>query len=149
MNYQLKINDKSFDVTIASMSGSSAKVLVNGKSYDVQIGPGIHTEATATVQPGPTGALAVSSPVPQTAKAHPAVSSGIAEGEAILAPMPGLILEVKVKVGQMLVAGETVAVMEAMKMENSLTTHVTGSVKEIYVEKGKQVSTGDLILIVG
>lgn len=146
MNYQLKINDKSFDVTIASISGSLARVLVNGNSYDVQIGP---TQNPTVAAPVPAGASTTCSPASQAAALKPSGNSGVAEGEAILAPMPGLILDVKVKVGQVVVAGETVAVMEAMKMENSLTTHVTGSVKEIHVEKGKEVSTGDLILIIG
>ena len=56
--------------------------------------------------------------------------------ESILAPIPGLILEVKVKVGDAVNAGQIVAVLEAMKMENSLITHVSGTVKEIRVEKG-------------
>lgn len=145
MNYQLKINDKSFDVTIVGISGSSARVLVNGNSYDVQIGPTRNMAATASVVQA--GEAAVSFPAPKAAAVKD--GSGIVEGEAVVAPMPGLILEVKVKVGQMVVAGETVAVMEAMKMENRLTTHVPGCVKEIHVEKGKEVSTGDLILVIG
>jgi glutaconyl-CoA decarboxylase len=69
--------------------------------------------------------------------------------EPILAPIPGLIMEVRVKVGDAVSAGQIVSILEAMKMENSLTTHVSGTVKEIRVEKGSEVSTGDVILIVG
>ncbi len=155
MNYQLTINGKDFDVTIAGITGSTARVLVNGKPYDVRIGQtagggggGTPTvQHVASVPPVSTGSPSVSQP------AAPATSTvqddAPAEGEAILAPMPGLILEVKVKVGQLVVAGETVAVMEAMKMENNLMTHAAGTVKEIRVEKGTEVSTGDVIMVIG
>lgn len=156
MNYQLTINGKTFDVTIAGITGSTARVLVNGNPYDVRIGQAAGGSGGSVSEVRPVAAVqetktADSPPTPQpTAATVTTVNrEPPAEGEAVLAPMPGLILEIKVKVGQVVVAGETVAVMEAMKMENNLVTHVAGTVMEIRVEKGTEVSTGDLIMVIG
>ncbi|MEW6260069.1 MAG: biotin/lipoyl-containing protein [Thermodesulfobacteriota bacterium] len=154
MNYQLTINGKDFDVTIASITGSTARVLVNGSPYDVRIGQRAGSGSAPSMQdPALPRSVSPASPSSVPQQAAPVISAvqdeTPAEGEAILAPMPGLILEVKVKVGQLVVAGETIAVMEAMKMENNLVAHVAGTVKEIRVEKGKEVSTGDIIMVIG
>jgi glutaconyl-CoA/methylmalonyl-CoA decarboxylase subunit gamma len=71
------------------------------------------------------------------------------EGEPILVPIPGLILEVTVVIGETVTAGQTVAIIEAMKMENSITAHMSGTVRDIRVQKGSQVSTRDVIMIIG
>jgi len=152
MNYHLTINGKDFDVTIASFTGTTARVLVNGNPYDVRIGQTAGGGSAPEVRPvAAVQEAAASLPTPQPAAVTVTAvqDEPPAEGEAVLAPMPGLILEIKVKVGQLVVAGETVAVMEAMKMENNLVTHVAGTVKDIRVEKGTEVSTGDVILVIG
>ncbi|MGD9972353.1 MAG: biotin/lipoyl-containing protein [Desulfatirhabdiaceae bacterium] len=158
MKYQLEINQKNFDVTIQSVSGNMAHVLVNGQSYDVRIGKSTGAPAApgATAAPAVTAAPsvvadtgpAVSTPAPTPAP-KPRPPAGPVEGEPILAPIPGLILDVKVKVGDTVDAGQTVAIMEAMKMENSLVSHVSGTVQDVRVQKGSEVSTGDVIMIVG
>ena len=66
----------------------------------------------------------------------------------VTAPIPGLILRINVAVGDAVTAGQTVAVMEAMKMENNLTSAVSGTVQEIRVQKGSEVATGDVIMII-
>jgi biotin carboxyl carrier protein len=156
MKYQLEINQKNFDVTIQSVSGNMAHVLVNGQSYDVRIGKSTGAPATPVVMAAPAVTAApsvvadtvpaVSTPAP---KPEPRPPAGPVEGEPILAPIPGLILDVKVKVGNAVDAGQTVAIIEAMKMENSLVSHVSGTVQDIRVQKGSEVSTGDVIMIVG
>jgi len=62
--------------------------------------------------------------------------------------MPGLILEVKVKPGDTVTVGMTVIIMEAMKMENSITVKIGGTVKEVHVQKGAQVMTGHPLLVI-
>lgn len=71
------------------------------------------------------------------------------KGEPILAPIPGLIIEVKVVVGETVTVGQDIAIIEAMKMENSITAHVSGTVQDIRVQKGSKVSTRDVIMIIG
>ena len=147
MKYHLEINKKSFDVTISSIAANTARVLVNGQPYEVCIGS---PEAPGAVR-RPTGLT----PAPATQVSAPAqrpeslIEPILPGHESIVAPIPGLILEIKVKVGETVVAGQMVAILEAMKMENSLTTHVSGTIKEIRFDKGSEVSTGDVVMIVG
>jgi len=152
MKYQFEINQKNFDVTIGSVSDNMARVVVNGEAYDVKIKktPG---HPVAAVQPAPVQQAPSPEPQPRAAEAAsviiPTPSACPVEGEPILAPIPGLILEVKVTVGEAITAGQSVAIIEAMKMENSIAAHVSGTVRDIRVQKGSQVSTRDVIMIIG
>jgi biotin carboxyl carrier protein len=67
-------------------------------------------------------------------------------GKAINAPLPGRVIELKVKVGDAVKAGQEVVVLEAMKMENSVTTDVAGYVRQIFVAEGDNVAS-DAVLI--
>jgi biotin carboxyl carrier protein len=151
MKYNFEINQKNFDVTISGITGNTASVLVNGQPYNVRIGDPSKTSAQQTAAQSGVTAQATTTPMPiQSQKTEVSFSHVVqSQGEPILAPIPGLIMEVRVKVGDAVSAGQIVSILEAMKMENSLTTHVSGTVKEIRVEKGSEVSTGDVILIVG
>lgn len=151
MKYSLEINKKNFDVTISGISENMARVLVNGQPYEVRIGNPPGTSASPQVPAQPFTAQSQKTAVPGPIKVQKTQASPLpaGQGEPVLAPIPGLILEIRVKVGQTVNAGQIVAILEAMKMENSLVTPVSGTVKEIRVEKGAQVSTGDVILVVG
>jgi biotin carboxyl carrier protein len=151
MQYHLQINQKNFDVTISGIAGNTARVLVNGQPYEVRIGNSPKPAAQPTAAQPAVTVLKAATPAPVLPKKPEAPTSPVVQGigEPVLAPIPGLILEVKVKVGQVVSAGQIVSVLEAMKMENSLITHISGTVTEIRVEKGVQVSTGDVILVVG
>lgn len=154
MKYQLEINQKNYDVTISSFSENMARIVVNGESYDVRIGKS-PDRSIAAVQPSITQSAPVQSdpptPVPESAPAvsHLPTIAGPVEGERILAPIPGLILDIKVAVGETITAGQSVAIIEAMKMENSIVAHVSGTVRDIRAQKGSQVSTNDVIMIIG
>jgi glutaconyl-CoA/methylmalonyl-CoA decarboxylase subunit gamma len=151
MKYHFEINQKNFDVTIIGIAGNTARVLVNEQPYEVLIGNTSKTTAKPTATQPAITEQTTANPMP-TPMQEPRASNPLdlpGQSESILAPIPGLILEIRVKVGEAVSAGQTVAVLEAMKMENSLATHVSGTVKEIRVQKGSEVSTGDVILIVG
>ena len=153
MKYQFEINQKNFDVTISSVSGNMARVVVNGESYDVRIGKS-PDQPMAAIKPAITQPAPVRTElpiqVPEAAPVMPSLlSAGPVEGEPILAPIPGLILDVKVVVGETVTAGQAVAIIEAMKMENSIASHVSGTVRNIRVQKGSQVSTREVIMIIG
>ena len=64
------------------------------------------------------------------------------------APMPGKILNIKVSAGQAVKFGETVIVMEAMKMETTITSPVDGIVSEIHVKAGSRIESGDLLMVI-
>ncbi len=125
-------------------------ITVNGKAYDVAV-----EEMTGGAAPAPVAVPApVASPAPVAAPASDAPAAptpapaASGEGEAVTSPMPGTILDVKVSVGSTVSDGETVAVLEAMKMENDIPAVKAGKVVAINVKKGDTVQTGDVILTI-
>jgi biotin carboxyl carrier protein len=77
------------------------------------------------------------------------IRSGHESGEAMVrAPMPGLVLALSVDPGTNVERGQTVVILEAMKMENDLASPITGKVKEIKVSKGQTVNQGDVLVVV-
>lgn len=75
--------------------------------------------------------------------------SGTATGEAIVqAPMPGLVIGTPVEVGASVTQGQTVVVLEAMKMENDLSAPISGTVKELRVSKGQTVDHGEALVVI-
>lgn len=113
------------------------RITVNGKTYEVTV------EETGAAAPAPAAPAAAASPAP--AKAAPAPSAP-AGAEKVTAPMPGTVLAVKVAVGQAVKKGETVVLLEAMKMENEIPAPRDGVIASISVNKGSSVQAGDLLL---
>jgi biotin carboxyl carrier protein len=150
MGYKISIGKKKFEVEVGQIAEGRARVTVNGETFDVVVEN--FAEASAGIAPV---RLAQASAAPATparsavSLLKPAQASFAAGSDALSAPIPGLILEVKAQVGDTVVKGQVVAVMEAMKMANNLTAHKDGVVREIRVQKGSEVSTGDVILIIG
>ncbi len=68
---------------------------------------------------------------------------------AVVAPIPGKIIQINVRVGEKVTAGQVVALMEAMKMENNLLSPMDGVVREIRAGKDADVATGDVVMIIG
>ncbi|MBQ0068199.1 MAG: biotin/lipoyl-binding protein [Bacteroidales bacterium] len=83
---------------------------------------------------------------PAPAPAAPAAPKAAAGAKAVEAPLPGTITKVLVKVGDAVKAGDTVCMMEAMKMENSITTEYAGTVKAVNVDAGTQVQSGQVLV---
>ena len=78
-----------------------------------------------------------------------AAASAHSSGEArIRAPMPGLVVGVPLEAGASVARGQTVVILEAMKMENDLSTPISGTIKEIRVSKGQTVNQGDVLVVV-
>ena len=94
-------------------------------------------------------AAPVAAPAPKAAPAPaaaPAPKAAPAGANAVIAPLPGTITQILVKVGQQIKAGDTVVMMEAMKMENSITAEYDGTVKAILVQQGAQVQSGEALV---
>ena len=149
MGYKISVGGKKFDVEIGPIVDGQARVSVNKQVYDVMV------DNFAEVAAGIAPAAAAEAPAVPVKPARSAVSllkpahaSFVAGDDALTAPIPGLILEVRVKVGERVSAGQIVAVMEAMKMENNLNAQKDGVVSEIRVQKGTEVSTGDVIMLI-
>jgi biotin carboxyl carrier protein len=147
--YQLTIGDKAFEVEIVSLRGDQARVLVNGRPYEVKFQP--PGRGAAVPAPPPRVAKAAAPPPPRAAPPPPPkVVKPLPTGElgAVVAPMPGSILDVLVKVGDQVKIGETVAKLEAMKMENDLRVTMSGVVSEVRVSKGDSVAVGEVLVVV-
>ncbi len=133
--YKFKINGNEYNVEINSVEGNIADVTVNGASYKV--------EMDTPVAPAPAAAPATpatSAPAPAPAPAPAAAPAGA--GKVITSPLPGVIIEVSVKEGQAVKAGQKVAVIEAMKMENEIQASCDGTVTAVLVNKGDSVLEG-------
>ena len=76
-----------------------------------------------------------------------AASSVSANGEKVVAPMPGNILKVNVNKGDAVKRGQVLLVLEAMKMENEITAPADGKVADVKVEKGQCISAGDVMVV--
>jgi len=85
----------------------------------------------------------------QEVKAAPQQAAVSAGGAVVKAPIPGLVLDVKIKVGDMLQANDVVVILEAMKMESEIATHVAGKVTAILVTKGQNVQEGQALIELG
>ena len=90
----------------------------------------------------------VTTPVAAPAAA-PAAPKAAVTGNKIVAPLPGRVISLKVAVGDSVAAGQEVVVLEAMKMENSITSDYAGTVQDILVAEGDNVATDAVLVIVG
>ena len=112
-------------------------VTVNGVAYNVTVEEGTGAPVAAAA-PAPAA-------VPAPAPAAPAAPAGAAGAVAVNAPMPGNILDVKVKPGDSVKAGDTLLILEAMKMENEISAPQDGTIATIDVRKGDVVDSGALL----
>lgn len=143
--YRFKINGNQYNVDINSVEGNIASVSVNGTSYNVEL----EDAPAAPVQAVPVQASVMTpaaAPV-QAAPAQKPAASGA--GKPVTSPLPGVIIAVKVNVGDSVKAGQEVAVLEAMKMENSIEAVQDGTVTAIHVDKGDSILEGAPIVTIG
>lgn len=136
--YKFKINGNDYNIAINSTTGNVADVTVNGVDYKVEI----ENEMPA-VQAVPQAAAPAAKPAPTPVVAKPA-----GEGRPVTSPLPGVIIEVSVKEGDTVAAGQKVAVLEAMKMENEIQSDRAGVVTKINVAKGDSVLEGAAIVTI-
>lgn len=149
--YKYTINGAQFDVTIDSIVGSKAKVEVNGIPFEVEMqGSSLVEEALPTVSTEAAAAPAAPAAAP-AAPAAPAAAakSGPGAGAPVKAPLPGVVTKILVKEGQGVKKGETVLVLEAMKMENNITAEADGTVTGICVSAGDSVMEGTTLITIG
>lgn len=116
-------------------------IKLNGKVYEVEMG---EMGAAGTYTPAPQGSAPAAAPAP-SAPAAPATGGG----EPIIAPMPGNIIDVKVKVGDVIKKGQVLLVLEAMKMENELVAPHDGQVLSVSATKGSMVNVSEELMRIG
>lgn len=146
--YRFKINGNEYNVAVNSISGNIADVTVNGTQYQVEMenAPAAPVQAvSATQQPAAPAQQATVQAPQQAAQAAPKPSAG---GKAVTSPLPGVIIAVKVNVGDTVKTGQVIAILEAMKMENEIQAEHDGTVASVNVAKGDSVLEGATIVTI-
>lgn len=135
--FKFKILGNEYNVHVISFEDNMAEVEVNGSVYQVELAQEVKTTKTPKlVRSGlaPTKIDALT----------PAV--GLSK---VQSPLPGLIVHIKVKVGDVVKKGQVIMTMEAMKMENNILAEQDGVVSKILVAEGKTVMQGDVLAEIG
>lgn len=129
--YRYRINGHTYNIEIGAENGGTIEVSVNGKVYTVE-----RQEISTTADMAPK-----SIPVQKTAALD-------ANTAAVTAPLPGTIISIKVKPGDKVTANQTVAVLEAMKMENEIEAGYAGTVSEVKVAERDTVLEGAVLITI-
>lgn len=143
--FKFIINGNEYEVDIKNVEDNIAELEVNGTPYSVEV--------DKALQPTKTPKLVRSVAVPST-DSHPAVaktsSPAAPKGTGhIKSPLPGVILEIHVKVGDVVKTGQKVLTLEAMKMENAIESDKDGKVIAIAKQKGDAVMEGEILISIG
>jgi biotin carboxyl carrier protein len=134
--FKYLINGNLYTATLVKMKESAAEIEVNGKLYTV-------TPSQSTRKP-----VAYSRPAQAAAPLEGVPTAAGGPSKAIQSPLPGSILSIDCKVGDVVKKGQKIAILEAMKMENVIPADMDGTVSEILVHKGDTVLEGaDLIIL--
>ena len=145
--YNYTVQGVDYEVDIIEVEGTLAKVSVNGTEFEVEMKEPISTgktfnraKAVKPVEAPVTGSA------PKPAKTPEPVKAG--EGTKICSPLPGTVTSVAVKVGDAVAAGDTVVVLEAMKMQNNIETETAGTVTSVMVNAGDSVMEGAVLVTI-
>ena len=146
--FEYKVQGVDYEVEIEEMEGNIAKVSVNGIPFEVELKQPINPAKAITrpkvVAPAPAAAAPAA---PVARPAAPAAPAGA--GSPVKAPLPGTISSVNVKVGDKVNVGDTVVVLEAMKMQNNIEAENSGTVTSILVKQGELVMEGATLITIG
>ncbi len=168
---KLEIMGKEYQVTIKEFGQYEAKIIVEDKEYvvglkdlgqqivldNIKFQKAFTPAGAAPVPPFDPDKAQSTSPAPVQAPSPAPVSSAPVQsapassgtGSAqVVAPLPGLILNVMVKVGDKVTAGQKIMIMEAMKMENDIPAGISGTVKVLNVKNGDNISEGDILAVI-
>ena len=138
MQYTFKLGGKKSSAEVEEADDNKLQIKLNGKQYEVEID-------RPQAAPKPVVPVAnVQKPAPSApASPSPRPSAG---GNSITSPLPGVVLDIKVKEGDTVAVGQVVMVIEAMKMENNIEATQAGTVSRILKAKGDAVMEGDVLI---
>ena len=155
--YRYRINGHTYNIEIGAENGETIEVSVNGKVYTIErqeisttadMAPKSISVQTTEALPKGT-ARPASTPNVQAASVKATAPSALdANTAAVTAPLPGTIISIKVKPGDKVTANQTVAVLEAMKMENEIEAGYAGTVSEVKVAERDTVLEGAVLITI-
>ena len=123
-SYFLKLNNEVFELTSEKLNNEVFKILLNGNDFDVTIRTALQEKAFKLLE-----------------------NSAVSQQHHldVKAPMPGMILKIRKKAGEKIEQGESVIILEAMKMENDLKASASGIIENIFVKEGSSVEKGTVL----
>lgn len=134
----VKVNGNPYEVEVGDVNVSPVSVSVNGKDYSIEF-------EDATPALAPVKSESAAQLVKKTGPA-PAAAAEAANADALTAPMPGTIVDIAVKAGDSVAAGQTICALEAMKMKNMIKSPRAGKVASVEVSAGEKVAFGAVII---
>ena len=144
--YYATVNGEEIEISSFILGESRSLMLIGGRSLEVDVRANGYDSRKTVFIKGQEIAVDIEDYHLARLRKTAGMASGGAVEKAIKAPMPGLILDVKVAVGDKISRGQAVMIVEAMKMENIIKSLADGVVREINVENGKSVEKGDTLL---
>ena len=154
MKYQYTVKGVDYEVEIQDIEGNIANVTVNGIPFEVEMKQPVKAgkqkvklSAERRVKSEESNSSSSSATNASSATTtQPAAAA--ASGKPVVAPLPGTINEIKVKVGDKVNTGDTVVILEAMKMQNNIEAETSGTITSINVNKGDAVMEGDTLVTI-
>ncbi len=154
--YQYTVKGVDYEVEIQDIEGNIANVTVNGIPFEVEMKQPVKAgkqKVKLSEERRAEGSeeRRVKSEESYSSSASAASTSSAttaAAGKPVVAPLPGTINEIKVKVGDKVNAGDTVVILEAMKMQNNIEAETSGTITSINVNKGDAVMEGDTLVTI-
>lgn len=157
--YEYKVKGVDYVVEIQDIEGNIANVTVNGIPFEVEMKQPVKSSKQkvklsdvqnniSASSVASAGSAAGSSSAASSDSASSSKQATPAAGKPVVAPLPGTINEIKVKVGDKVNTGDTVVVLEAMKMQNNINAETSGTITSINVNKGDAVMEGDTLVTI-
>ena len=141
--YKYTINGNQYEVTIGDIEGTVATINVNGEEYKVEWEPEAEPEKKKPVLGKPAAATS-----PNPSEGGESSAANVNTNNAVKAPLPGVITSIEVAVGDEVKAGDTLLVLEAMKMANNIEAEKDGKVTAICVTAGQSVMEDDALVVI-
>ena len=154
--YQYTVKGVDYEVEIQDIEGNIANVTVNGIPFEVEMKQPVKagkqkvklSEERRAEESEERRVKSEESNSSSASAASTSSASTAAAGKPVVAPLPGTINEIKVKVGDKVNAGDTVVILEAMKMQNNIEAETSGTITSINVNKGDAVMEGDTLVTI-
>ena len=157
--YEYKVKGVDYVVEIQDIEGNIANVSVNGIPFEVEMKQPVKAgkqkvklseerRVKSEEFNSSSSATNASSATNESSAPITKPAAAAASGKPVVAPLPGTINEIKVKVGDKVNAGDTVVVLEAMKMQNNIDAETSGTIASINVNKGDAVMEGDTLVTI-
>ena len=154
MKYQYTVKGVDYEVEIQDIEGNIANVTVNGIPFEVEMKQPVKagkqkvklSEERRVKSEESNSSSSSATNASSATTTQPAAAA--ASGKPVVAPLPGTINEIKVKVGDKVNIGDTVVILEAMKMQNNIEAETSGTITSINVNKGDAVMEGDTLVTI-